>query len=134
MIWTSASFPQPQIAAARKDVQVDEELQKLVALLPGLELRFERMKADLLMKLLTQPHSVADRLVALRAALPSANVAAIATTLPSLLTSRTPEELTASVQSIRYALQNPCDPGDPLAPFAAPQPKVMQLDAEQYLV
>lgn len=83
--------------------QVDEELGKLMALLPGLELRFERMKADLVMQLLTQPQNVAACLVALRAALPDANVAVIATTLPSLLTSKTPEELTASVQSIRYS-------------------------------
>jgi hypothetical protein len=88
-------------------VQVDEELGKLMALLPGLELRFERMKADLVIKLLTQPQSVAASLVALRAALPTADVAVIATTLPSLLTSRSPEELTASVRSIRFGLQNP---------------------------
>lgn len=84
-------------------VQVDEELGKLMALLPGLEFRFERMKADLVIKLLTQPQGVAARLVALRAALPAADIAAIATTVPSLLTDQTPEELSACVQDIRCA-------------------------------
>ena len=82
-------------------LQVDEELGKLMALLPGLEFRFERMKADLVIKLLTQPQGVAARLVALRAALPAADIAAIATTVPSLLTDQTPEELVACVQDIR---------------------------------
>ena len=80
---------------------MDEELGKLMALLPGLEFRFERMKADLVIKLLTQPQGIAARLVALRAALPAADIAAITTTLPSLLTDQTPEELTASVQGVR---------------------------------
>jgi hypothetical protein len=101
----------PQIAAARKGVQMNEELNNWVALLPGLELRFERMKADLLGKLRTQPRSVAERLVVLRATLHSAYEAAIATSLPSHLTSLSPEEFTAAVQSIRCALQTPCGPG-----------------------
>lgn len=85
-----------------RNVQVEDELNGLMALLPGLQFRFERMKADLVIKLVTQRQRVAECLVALRAALPSANIASIATTLPSLLTTQTPEELAASVQSIRY--------------------------------
>lgn len=86
-------------------LQVDQELQTLMALLPGLELRFERMKADLLIRLLTQQQEVAAALMALRAALPAANIAAIVTQMPSLLADRSIEELQKSIGSIRCALR-----------------------------
>jgi hypothetical protein len=74
-----------------------------MALLPGLELRFERMKADLLVRLLTQQQEVAAVLVALRSELPAANIAHIVTCLPTLLADRDFEDLRTRIRSIRCA-------------------------------
>ena len=76
-------------------------LTKLKALLPGLDLCSPRLHATLVMKLLTQPRRVAACLLALRAALPAADVAAIVAGWPALLIMHSPQEIAASVQRIR---------------------------------
>lgn len=84
-------------------LQVDDELQALMALLPGLELRFDRMKADLLLRLLTHKDRIASNMIALRRELPDANVAHIVSRYPALVTDFSEEELVHRIIAIRCA-------------------------------
>eukprot|EP00892_Ulva_mutabilis_P009767 jgi/Ulvmu1/7162/UM034_0070.1 len=84
--------------------RVDSELQALVALLPGLELRFDRMKADLLLRLLTHRNTVAANMIALRRELPDANIDHIVSRYPALVTNYTEQELVDRIKATREAL------------------------------
>jgi hypothetical protein len=82
-------------------VQVDQQLKKLVAVLPDLTVRLDRIKADLLMKLLTRQERVAANLLALRRALPEVNAASIVLRYPALLTDMTDDIIVEQIKHLR---------------------------------
>lgn len=80
---------------------MDEEIQALMALLPGLEMRFDRMKADLLLRLLSRRDAVADNMLALRRELPDADIAAMVARYPALVADFTPQQLVDRIAAVR---------------------------------
>lgn len=88
-------------------MQVDDELQKLVAILPDLTVRLDRMKADLLMTLLTRQDRIANNLLTLRRILPGLNAASLVLRYPALLTDMTAPDIEARTADLRCAPANP---------------------------
>lgn len=84
-------------------VQVDTELQQLIAVLPDLTVRLDRIKAGLLVKLLTSQGRVAHNLLALRRCLPEANAADLVLRYPGLLTEMTADDIASQVDALRCA-------------------------------
>lgn len=78
-----------------------------MALLPGLELRFDRMKADLLLRLLTHRNTIAASMIALRRELPDADIAAMVARYPALVMDFSESELVGSIAAVRCALPLP---------------------------
>lgn len=91
-------------------VQVEQEIQALMALLPGLEMRFDRMKADLLLRLLSRRDEVAHNMLALRRELPDADIAAMVARYPALVADFTPEQLVDRIAAVRCAAALPPQP------------------------
>jgi hypothetical protein len=86
-------------------VQVDTELQQLISILPDLTVRLDRIKAGLLVQLLTNQARVAHNLLALRRCLPEANAADLVLRYPGILTEMTADDITSQVDVLRCA---PC--------------------------
>ena len=84
-------------------MQVDSELQNLIAILPDLTVRLDRMKADLLMKLLTNQNRIADNLLALRRVLPGLNAASLVLRYPALLIDMDAHDIEARAAALRCA-------------------------------
>jgi hypothetical protein len=84
-------------------VQFDSELATLLSLLPDLRLRLDRMKADLLLKLLTRQPQIAANMLVLRRELPGANVGSMVSRYPAILTDMSGSVIEANLQRVRYA-------------------------------
>lgn len=82
-------------------MQVDKELQQLVAVLPDVTVRLERIKATLLVSLLTKQDTIAENLVALRRCLPGVDAGALVLRFPEMLTQMSAAEIEAQVDLLR---------------------------------
>lgn len=85
-------------------MQVNDEMNQLVDVLPDLTVRLDRIKAALLVKLLTNKERVAQNLVALRKELPGVDAASMVMRFPALLTELKADAITQQVSELRFAV------------------------------
>lgn len=88
-----------------KDTEfVEGRLRELAVLLPDLVGKLDRMRADIVLALVTDTDAVAQKLVALREVLPSSNLSAMFSRHPALLLELQPQTVRQQVEEMRSAL------------------------------
>eukprot|EP01025_Chloroclados_australasicus_P029186 TRINITY_DN2904_c1_g1_i3.p1 TRINITY_DN2904_c1_g1~~TRINITY_DN2904_c1_g1_i3.p1 ORF type:complete len:208 (-),score=32.35 TRINITY_DN2904_c1_g1_i3:301-924(-) len=105
-------------------VQVNEEMQDLADLLPGLAFRLDRIKASLLMRLLQNKAQVGDALLALKAEFPDADIEAMVSRYPSMLLAFSASELADRASALRSALPDV----DNIDEVVEMEPRLLEVD------
>eukprot|EP01025_Chloroclados_australasicus_P029184 TRINITY_DN2904_c1_g1_i1.p1 TRINITY_DN2904_c1_g1~~TRINITY_DN2904_c1_g1_i1.p1 ORF type:complete len:235 (-),score=30.57 TRINITY_DN2904_c1_g1_i1:301-1005(-) len=104
--------------------KVNEEMQDLADLLPGLAFRLDRIKASLLMRLLQNKAQVGDALLALKAEFPDADIEAMVSRYPSMLLAFSASELADRASALRSALPDV----DNIDEVVEMEPRLLEVD------
>ncbi|KAK9842918.1 hypothetical protein WJX74_004400 [Apatococcus lobatus] len=108
--------------------EVTMRLRDLDLLLPDLVQRLPRLKADLLLKLLSNTEVTGSKLLALKSSLPRADIQNLASRFPMLLTDYSVEELVEKTDELRKHL-----PGVDLDDLVEREPMVFKADMTKVL-
>lgn len=95
------------VAAEELGISSDEltaRIQQLGTLIPDLTTKLDVMKADLLVKLLSDPDELSQKLVVLREALPHANISDLVTRFPYLVADNTLAAIQMKIEKMAEAL------------------------------
>jgi len=84
---------------------VDQRLDTLSALIPGLSIKLNKLQANLVLQLAKDPDSVAQRLLSLKQCLPGADLAAMLWSCPWLFSKPSLEEIDGQLERLKDRLK-----------------------------
>lgn len=102
---------------------VNRRLGELAAVCPDLVTKFDRLKASLVLSMVRNVEAVAERMIALSAALPGVNVSAMVSADLNLLNAPPPEALAAQFETLRREL-----PGVAVERLVEEEPRLLGAD------